>query len=120
MSSVTRLAVLRRSEGSAPAQFALIAGPLLLSFTAALAVPLLGYQKSQLTVAASTIAERVARADVAEGEVELIARQVLAKLGLDHADASVESSDGVQAVRVAQVAFAGIELEAVGYAIDET
>lgn len=112
--------MLQRSEGSAPAQFALIAGPLLLSFTAALAVPLLGLQKSQLTIAASTIAERVARADVAEGEVESIVAQVLAKLGLEHADASVESTDGVEIVRVALVALAGIELEAVGYAIDET
>lgn len=112
--------MLQRSEGSAPAQFALIAGPLLLSFTAALAVPLLGLQKSQLTIAASTIAERVARADVAEGEVESIVAQVLAKLGLEHADASVESTDGVEIVRVALVAVAGIELEAVGYAIDET
>ena len=111
--------MLRRSEGSAPAQFALITGPLLLSFTAALAVPLLGLQKSQLTIAASTIAERVARADVTEDEVEPIVAQTLAKLGLERADASVESIEGVEIARVALVAIVGIELEAVGYAIDE-
>jgi hypothetical protein len=112
--------VLQHSEGSAPAQFALIAGPLILSFTAALAIPLLGFQKSQLTAAAATIAERVARADVTEGEVDSVAAQVLETLGLENAAASVESLEGVQTVRLSLMAMPGIELEAVGHAIDET
>ena len=112
--------MLQRSEGSAPAQFALIAGPLILSFTAAMAIPILGFQKSQLTVAAATIAERAARADVTEGEVESLAAQVLETLGLENAAVSVESLEGIQAVRLALMAMPGIELEAVSYAIDET
>lgn len=112
--------MLQRSEGSAPAQFALIAAPLILSFTAAMAIPMLGFQKSQLTAAAATIAERAARADVTEGEVESLAAQVLETLGLENAAASVESLEGIQTVRLALMAMPGIELEAVGYAIDET
>ena len=110
----------RHSEGSATAQFALIAAPLLISFSAALAVPLLGYQKSQLTAAAAVIAERVSRADVTENDIESIATSVLSKLGLPAASASVAEVDGLNIVRVSMFAVAGIELEATGYALDES
>jgi hypothetical protein len=111
--------VFRHSDGSAPAQVALIAGPLLLSFTAALAVPLLGFQKSQLTTAAAVIAERVARADVTENEVESIAAVVLNKLGLPGASASIAEASSLKIVRVSMISVAGIELEATGYAVEE-
>ena len=110
----------RHSEGSAPAQFALIATPLLISFSVALAVPLLGFQKSQLTAAAAVIAERVSRADVTENDIESIAAGVLSKLGLPAASASVAEVDGLNIVRVSMFAGAGIELEATGYAFDES
>jgi hypothetical protein len=96
-----------------------MAGPLLLSFSAALAVPLLGFQKSQLTAAAAVIAERVARADVTENEVESIAAVVLNKLGLPGASASIAEASSLKIVRVSMISVAGIDLEATGYAVEE-
>ncbi len=107
------------SEGSAPAEFALISGPLLVSFTLAMAIPLLGFEKSQLTAAASAIAERVARADVSESEVEVVSQSVLSHLGLDGASVSVMSSDGIETVRLSLMTIPGLSIEAVGYAVTE-
>lgn len=110
----------RRSEGSAPAQFALISGPLLVSFTLALAVPGLGFQKSQLTAAASAIAERISLADVQEAEFESISESVLSKLGLADASFNLSARGAVQIVRVELRSLAGIELQAVSFAISES
>jgi len=92
---------------------------LFISFSAALTVPILGFQKSQLTAASAVIAERVARADVTENEIETIAANVLSRLGLLEATASVSETSGLKIVRLSITSVAGIELQVVGYAIEE-
>ena len=108
-----------RSDGSAPAQFALLAGPLMLSFASALAVPILGLHKGEVTAAAAAIAERAARADVTDEEIENMINDVLGKLGLSNASASLSDEGGVQTAQVKATSIAGIVLEAVSFAADE-
>ncbi len=105
----------RRSDGSAPIEFVLVVTPLLLSFGAVISVSTLGYQRSLLTAAATTIAERAALADVEEADLDAVSSGVFQSLGLSDATASL-ASDGHVKVARASFFFFGFELEATGFA----
>jgi Flp pilus assembly protein TadG len=108
--------VFRRSEGSAPLEFVLIAAPLLLSFNAVVSITVLGYQKSLLIAAATNIAERSALADVTQTDEEELVADALAGLGLQEVAFSLSSEGGVKVARASMLAFGVFEIEAVGFA----
>lgn len=109
----------RRSEGSAPVAFLLIAGPLVASFAAVLLICLAGYQKALLTHAVHGVADRVTLADVEQSEVPEISQGIFNRLGISAATASVSFIDGFACVRASLTGVAGVRLEAVSYGFVE-
>jgi hypothetical protein len=111
--------VFRRSSGSAPADFVLVATPLLLSFSALLIVIVLGYQKLQLTRAAFALAEIAALADVTDNDFGELSEEKVAEWGIPETAVSLARSNGVAQVSLARRGIAGIDVEAVGLAAIE-
>ena len=106
----------QRSEGSAPAQFVLIAAPLTASFALVLALALIGYEKAMLTAAVTRIAERTALADVGQEESEQVVTAALTQIGLTQASISLSREGSEQVARGTLALPGGLEIEAIGLA----
>jgi hypothetical protein len=91
----------------------------MLAFTAVITISVLGYQKSLLIAAATTIAERSALADVNEDDEDNLIAGVLDRLGLQGAAASLSTESGVEVARVSLLALGSFELQEVGFAVIE-
>lgn len=88
----------------------------MLSFNGVMSISVLGYQKSLLIAAATSIAERAALADVNQADEEGLISDALAGVGLEDAAVSLSSEGGIEVARASMLALGVFELEAVGYA----
>lgn len=84
-----------------------------------MAIAQVGLQKAQLTLAASSVAERIALADVSEGEVSEIANSALRRIGLEEADFDFGETAELVRVQLAIKALGSFRIEAVGVAAKE-
>lgn len=113
--------MLRRSEGSAPIDFALVAGPAVFTFGLLLQVCFGSFQSAQLTYLAYRFAEYASLADSTEESIDALVQSETAKWPELSFSVQWLENQGVElsVVRLSQPGPFGLELNAEGIAIVE-